>query len=214
MAQFGKRNTGAAPRGPDASRADVSAALVVVKEGKVPAWTTFGPLYLVILVLGMAALLWHMTVTYAGEILRDQRLAGTWQTAYDLRAVEGSCRRVQLVITFCSATIKSLAEPDRAPFVSEFMTGFSSGGGQAMVPVRSRLDPSAVAIAYAAETRLMNRTLTWLVLATSLLALLTGMVSALLRGRYKGGRAHRSLLDGLAELQARVATEQAAQRAA
>ena len=134
--------------------------------------------------------------------------------AYDLQAVDGSCRRVQLVITFCSAKIKSLAEPERAPVVSEFMTGFSSGGGEAMVPVRSRVDPSAVAIAYVAETRLVNRTVTWLVLATALAALLIGMVNALLRGRYKGGRAHRSLLDGLAELQARVAATQTAQRAA
>ena len=238
MAQFGKRNTiaaqpflapgtprpGAPPRDiygndgaarrPDASEADVSAALAVVKSGKVPAWTTFGPLYLVILVLCVAGGLWHVTATYAGEILRDHRLAGTWQTAYDLRAVDGSCRRVQLVITFCSAKIQSLAEPERAPAVSEFMTGFSSGGGEAMVPVRSTADPSAVAIAYAAETKLVNRTLTWLVLATILAALLIGVVNALLRGRYKGGRAHRSLLDGLAELQARVATTQAVQRAA
>jgi hypothetical protein len=238
MAQFGKRNTmatqpvlapgtprpgtpprdthgsGGASRRPNASRTDVSAALAVVKSGKVPAWTTFGPLHLVILALCMAAVLWHVTATYAGEIWRDHRLAGTWQTAYDLRAVDGSCRRVQLVITFCSANIKSLAEPERAPVVSEFMTGFSSGGGEAMMPVRSTVDPSAVAIAYAAETQLVNRTLTWLVLATTLAALLICVVNALLRGRYKGGRAHRSLLDGLAELQARVATTQAAQRAA
>jgi hypothetical protein len=238
MAQFGKRNTiatqsvlgprtprpGTSPRDthgnggaslrPDASETDISAALAVVKAGKVPGWTTIGPMSLVILGLCMAALLWYVTATYAGEILRDRRLAGTWQTAYDLRAVDGSCRRVQFVITFCSAKITSLAEPERAPVVSEFMMGFSGGGGEVMVPVRSTVDPSAVAIEYAAETQLGNRTLTWLVLATFLAALLIGAVNALLRGHYKGGRAHRSLLDGLAELQTRVATTEVAQRAA
>jgi hypothetical protein len=166
------------------------------------------------LVLCVAGALWYVTATYAGEIWRDHRLAGSWQTAYDLQALDGSCRRVQFMVAFCSAKIKSLAEPGRAPVASEFMMGFSSAGGEAMVPVRSTLDPSAVAIAYAAETQLFNRTLTWLVLAVSLAALLMGVVSALLRGRYKGGPAHRSLLDGLAELQARVATTQAAQRPA
>ena len=238
MAQFGKRNTmatqpivsprtpragtplqnahgnGGVSQRPDASQPDVSAALAVVKDGKVPAWTTSGPVRLILAALGTAALLCHVTATYAGEILRDHRLAGTWRTAYDLRAVDGSCRRIQLVVTFCSAKIKSLAEPDRPPVVSEFMMGFSSGGGEAMVPVRSTVDPSAVAIAYAAEAKLANRTLTWLVLAAALGALLVGAVTALSRGRYKGGAAHRSLLDGLAELQARVATAQPAQRAA
>jgi hypothetical protein len=218
MAQFGKRNAIAiqpgASRRPSASRTDVSAALAVVESGKVPAWTTVGPLSLVIVVLCTAAALWYGTATYAGEILRDHRLAGTWQTAYDLQATDGSCRRIQLVVTFCSAKIKSLAEPERAPVVSEFMMGFSSGGGEVMEPVRSTVDPSAVAIAYAAEAKLFNRTLTWLVFAAGLAALLFAAVNALLRGRYKGGRAHRSLLDGLAELQARVATTQPAQRAA
>jgi hypothetical protein len=192
----------------------MSAALTVATTGKMPAWTRSGPIRLAIIVLVLAALLWHLTVTYAGDILRDHRRAGTWQAAYDLQAVDGSCRRVQLLITFCSATIKSLAEPGRAPVVSEFMTGFSSGGGEIMVPVRSTADPSAVAIAYAAETKLVNRTVTWLVLAGFIAVLLIASVSALLRGRYKGGRAHRSLLDGLVELQARVAATQATPSAA
>jgi heme exporter protein D len=186
----------------------------VLERGKMPAWTTIGPLGRVMLVLCAAAALWYVTATYAGEILRDHRRAGTWQTAYDLRAVDGSCRRIQLVITFCSAKIMSLAEPERAPVVSEFMMGFSGGGGEAMVPVRSTVDPSAVAIAFAAETKLANRTLTWLVSAATLAALLICAVNALLQGRYKDGPAHRSLLNGLAELQARAAATQAAPNAA
>jgi len=217
MAEFGKRGialgNGGASRRSSAPQTDISAALAVATTGKMPAWTRLGPVRLGIIVLALAALLWHLTATYAGQILRDHRRAGTWQTAYDLQAVDGSCRRVQLLITFCSATIKSLAEPGRAPVVSEFMTGFSSGGGEIMVPVRSTADPSAVAIAYAAETKLANRTVTWLVLSAFIAALLIASLSALLRGRYKGGRAHLSLLDGLVELQARVAAAEATQRA-
>jgi hypothetical protein len=142
MAQFGKRNAVAAQpvrgrRGLGTplqntharnasphSQADVAAALTVASSGKVPSWTTFGPLRFVALALGTAAILWYVTATYAGEIWRDHRLAGTWQTAYDLRAVDGSCKRYQFVMTFCSAKITSLAEPDRAPVVSEFIMGF------------------------------------------------------------------------------------------
>jgi hypothetical protein len=63
--------------------------------------------------------------------VRDLRLSGTWQTAYDLRAVDGSCRRIQLVMTFCSAR-SAHRQIERAPAVSEFMMGFSSGGGEAV----------------------------------------------------------------------------------
>jgi hypothetical protein len=180
----------------------------------VPSWTTAGPFRFFALVLGAAAVLWYVTATYGLEIVRDLRLAHTWQTAYDLRAVDGSCRRVQLVITFCSARIVSQAEPDRAPVVSEFMMGFSGGGGEALVPVRSIVDPSAIAIAYSAETKLFNRVVTWLVVTTSLLLLLMSGLCALWLGRYRGGRAHVSLLNGLAELNARVAASQPEQRAA
>lgn len=221
MAQFGKRNAGLsrAVRGSripksDTSEVDVPAALEAASSGKVPSWTTAGPFRFVALAIGAAAVLWYTTATYGVEIVRDLRLAHTWRTAYDLRAVDGSCRRVQLVITFCSAKIASQAEPDRAPVVTEFMMGLSSGGGEALVPVRSTVDPSAIAIAYSAETKLFNRTVTWLVVATSLLLLLMSGVSALWLGHYKGGRAHLALLNGLAELQARAATPQPEQRAA
>ena len=161
-----------------------------------------------------AAGLCFFTVTYAGDIVRDIRLAGTRQVAYDLRAVSGSCTRYNFVVTRCSAKIQSNAEPNQAPVASEFMMLFSGGGGEMLVPVRSTKDPSAVAIAYATETKLFNRTVTFLVLAGSLALIAIGLVGALGSGRYEGGAAHLALLAGLGELQARAENMQTLSRTA
>jgi len=47
---------------------------------------------------------------------------------------------------------------------------FAGGGGEALVPVRSTADRSAVSIFYAAETKLWNRTLSF-VFSAGILAL-------------------------------------------
>lgn len=206
MPEFGKRIAigHAESPGRPGGQADIDAALAVFKAGKLPNWTTAGPIKLFLGLLLVAAGLCFFTVTYAGDIVRDIRLRGTWQVAYDLRAVNGSCTRYNFVVTRCSAKIQSNAEPDQAPVASEFMMLFSGGGGEMLVPVRSTTDPSAVAIAYATETKLMNRTITFLVLAGALAALLIGLLGALGSGRYKGGAAHLALLAGIGELQARA----------
>jgi hypothetical protein len=210
MAEFGKRVAGhAVSPSRTYGHADVGAALAVVRAGKLPVWTTAGPVKLVILLLIVAAGLYFFTVTYAADIFRDIRLAGTWQVAYDLRAVNGTCTRHNFVLTRCSVKIQSNAEPNQAPIASEFMMLFSSGGGELLVPVRSTTNPSAVAIAYAAETKLLNRTMTFLVLAGALAAIFIGLVSALATGHYNGGAAHLALLDGIGELRARAESMQA-----
>ena len=206
MPEFGKRIAAGHAVSPSrpAVNADVDAALAVVKTGELPAWTTAGPIKLVLGLLLVAAGLYFFIVTYAADIVRDIRLAGTWQVAYDLRAVNGTCTRHNFVVTRCSAKIQSNAEPNQAPIASEFMMLFSGGGGELLVPVRSTKDPSAVAIAYATETKLLNRTMTFLVLTGALAALFIGLVSALATGRYKGGAAHHALLDAIGDLQARA----------
>ena len=83
-----------------------------------------------------------------------------------------------------------------------------------LVPVRSTKDPSAVAIAYATETKLFNRTVTFLVLAGTLALIAIGLVGALGSGRYEGGAAHLALLAGLGELQARAENMQTLSRTA
>jgi hypothetical protein len=214
MAEFGKRiaaGHAVSPSRPN-GQADIGAALAVVKAGRLPVWTTAGPVKLVIILLIVAAGLYFFTVTYAADIFRDIRLAGTWQVAYDLRAANGSCTRHNFVVTRCSAKIQSIAEPNQAPVASEFMMLFSSGGGEMLVPVRSTTNPSAVAIAYASETKLLNRTMTFLVLAGTLAAIFIGLASALATGRYNGGAAHRDLLAGIGELQARAESMQTMSR--
>ena len=211
MTQFGRRVAVGSPVSPSRSYgqpSDVEAALAVVKAGKLPAWTTVGPTMLVMGLLLFGGGLYFITVNYAADLLRDIRLAGTWQVAYDLRAVDGSCKRRNFVITSCSAKIQSVAEPNLAAVASEFMMLFSSGGGELLVPVRSTTDRSAVGIAYATETKLTNRIITFIGLTGTLAAMLFGLVNALAKGRYNGGAAHRDLLDGIAELQARAESTQ------
>jgi hypothetical protein len=211
MAEFGRRIAGhAVSPGRPGGHAD--AALAVVKAGRLPVWTTADPVKLVIILLAVAAGLYFITVTYAADVLRDIRLAGTWQVAYDLRTVDGSCTRHNFVVTRCSVKIQSNAEPDQAPITSEFMMLFSSGGGELLVPVRSTTNPSAVAIAYAAETKLLNRTITFLFLTGALAAMFFGLVSALATGRYNGGAAHLALLAGIGELRARAESMQTLSR--
>jgi hypothetical protein len=206
MTQFGKRIAvgHAVSPGRSGGQADVDAALAAVQAGKLPVWTSAGPVKLFIGLLLAAAGLYFFIATYAHDIVRDIRLAGTWQAAYDLRAVNGSCTRHNFLVTRCSAKIQSNAAPNQAPVANEFMMLFSSGGGELLVPVRSTKDPSAVAIAYAAETKLLNRAMSFLVLTGALAAMFIGLACALATGRYNGGTAHRDLLDGIEELQARA----------
>jgi hypothetical protein len=93
------------------------------------------------------------------------------------------------------------------------MMTFASGGGELLLPVRSTVDPTRLAVAYAAEAMLMNRTLTFIVMAGGFAAMFLAGIRALLQGRYVGGAAHRALMAGLAELKARVETAQPNPRA-
>jgi hypothetical protein len=128
------------------------------------------PFRWLLVLLACGAMLYGLFVSYGPDILRDHRLAGTWQPAYDLQAMEGKCERTNFVITRCSAKIKSVAKPDQAPTTHNFLMLFAGGGGEALVPVRSTTDRAAVSIFYAAETKLWNRTLSF-VFAAGILAL-------------------------------------------
>jgi hypothetical protein len=169
---FGKRQSGG---GAAAQAINVDMAVPqsqVVSEAAEGTDATGHPLRWLILLLACGAGLFAMIASYAPDILRDHRLAGTWQPAYDLRAVEGKCQRTNFVITFCNARIASVTRSDQAPIPVSFMMLFSGGGGEAMVPVRSTTDRAAVSIFYAAETKLLNRTLSFVV-AAGMLALLS-----------------------------------------
>lgn len=217
MAEFGKRKPAATMQAygrPVHKPVDLAAAAEVVSTGKLPFWSHTSSFTFAIMMVAAAALLWWLVLPHGGDILRDYRLSGTWRPAYDLAAVEGKCTRHQFILTTCNAKLKSLAEPNAAPIDVSFMMGFADGGGEAMVPVRSTVNPSQVSISYAAETQLFNRTLTFLAALLVLLAVVFVSLNALLKGQYKGGAADRALIAGLEDLQARMDAAQPTSRAA
>jgi hypothetical protein len=164
---FGKRQAGVSAAAFNANPAAASGHAVT--ENAAP---TGHPIRWLLILLACGTMLYALVVSYGPDILRDQRLAGTWQPAYDLQAMEGKCERRNFVITFCSAKIRSVANPSQAPTTHRFMMLFAGGGGEALVPVRSTTDRAAVSIHYAAQTKLWNRTLSF-VFSAGLLALFT-----------------------------------------
>lgn len=180
---FGKRQSGVG-----ASAQALNVDMAVPQSQAVPeAAPTTG--YLIrsfLFAVACCAGLFAMFTNYGPNIVRDLRLAGTWQPAYDLRAVEGKCERTNFIITFCNSKIKSVAAPDQAPITVSFMMLFSGGGGEALVPVRSTKDRAAVSIFYAADAKLLNRTLSFI--AVVVILMLMAFVSLLLfwRGANNG----------------------------
>jgi hypothetical protein len=159
---FGKRQSGVG------AAAQAFNAGMPVAQGQVAddtARPVGHPFRWLIALVACGAGLYGLFVGYGPDILRDHRLAGTWQPAYDLQATEGKCERTNFVITRCSAKIKSVAKPDQAPIAHNFLMLFAGGGGEVLVPVRSTIDRSAVSIFYAAETKLWNRTLSFVSVA-------------------------------------------------
>jgi len=164
---FGKRQSGVGAAAP-AFNVDMTVAQSQVAQSQVAndtAEPAGHPFRWLIGLLACCAGLYGLFVSYGPDILRDHRLAGTWQPAYDLQATEGKCERTNFVITRCSVKIKSVAKPDQAPTAHSFLMLFTGGGGEALVPVRSTTDRTAVSIFYAAETKLWNRTLSFVSVA-------------------------------------------------
>ena len=162
---FGKRQSGV---GPAAQAINVNAAAVPGAAVTENAGAPGHPFRWFVALIAFGAMLYGLVFSYGPDIVRDLRLSGTWQPAYDLRAMDGKCERKSFIITFCSAKIKSVAMPDQAPIDLRFMMLFSGGGGEAMVPVRSTVNRAAVSIHYSAEAKLWNRTLSFVVSAVIL----------------------------------------------
>jgi hypothetical protein len=156
---FGKRQSGV---GATAQALNVDMPVAHGQVATETAQATGFPFRSLIVSLACGAALYGLLVSYGPDLLRDHRLSGTWQPAYDLRAMDGKCERTNFVITFCSAKIKSVAKPEQAPIDHRFMMFFTGGGGEALVPVRSTADRTAVSIFYAADTKLWNRTLSFI----------------------------------------------------
>jgi hypothetical protein len=164
---FGKRQSGVGAT-TQAFNVDMTVAQSQVAQSQVAndtAEPAGHPFRWLIGLLACCAGLYGLFVSYGPDILRDHRLAGTWQPAYDLQVTDGKCERTNVVITRCSAKIRSVAKPDQAPIAHNFLMLFAGGGGEALVPVRSTTDRTAVSIFYAAETKLWNRTLSFVSVA-------------------------------------------------
>ena len=159
---FGKRQSGV---GAAAQAFNVDMTVAQSQVANDTAQPAGRPFRWLIALLACGAAFYGLFVSYGPDILRDHRLAGTWQPAYDLQVTEGKCERTNFVITRCSAKIKSVAKPDQAPIAHNFLMLFAGGGGEALVPVRSTTDRTAVSIFYAAETKLWNRTLSFVSVA-------------------------------------------------
>ncbi|MBR0822748.1 hypothetical protein [Bradyrhizobium liaoningense] len=168
---FGKRQSGNGAAA-QAFNANMAAATAGNRADGGTKVATGSPIRWLIALLACGAMLYGLIASYGPDILRDHRLAGTWQPAYDLRVTEGKCERTNFVITFCSSKIISVARPDQTPITHKFMMLFSGGGGEILVPARSTTDRNAVTILYAAETKLWNRTISFVSVA-GLVALFT-----------------------------------------
>jgi hypothetical protein len=216
MAEFGKRRS-AQDAGtfyrPTAEAVDLGAAIKAVQTGRLPYWAKAGPLYFVTAMIFAAGVFWLHILPYAEDLLRDHRHMGTWQPAYDMRVIEGRCTRYGHVISDCRVKIESAPEPNKAPLTIRYSMFFASGGGELLLPMRSTVDPSAITVAYAAETKLVNRTLTFLGMTGVVAAVFFGALGALRQGRFVGGAAHRALVAGLMDLKARAGNAHADERA-
>jgi hypothetical protein len=165
---FGKRQAGVGAAAQTVNAGTAVSYSQAITEAPGP---TGHPIRWLLLLLAIGGAIYGLFVSYGPNILRDNRLAGTWQPAYDLRAVEGKCERKNFIVTFCNTKIASVARPDQAPIAVSFMMLFSGGGGEAMVPVRTTTDRAAVSIFYAAEAKLLNRTLSF-IFSAAILALI------------------------------------------
>ena len=175
---FGKRQSGV---GAGAQAVNVDMAAAQSQAGSETDRTAGGPIRWLIVFLACCAMLYGLLASYGPDLVRDHRLAGTWQPAYDLQAMDGKCKRTNFVVTFCTAKIKSVARPDQAPIDHGFFMLFSSGDGESLVPVRSTTDRAAVSIFYSAETKLWNRTLSFVVAAGFLVLFAVGALLLLRR---------------------------------
>ena len=171
-------------------------------------WTTLSATRLLVAVIGIAVVLCVTATSLGGELVRDLRLSGSWRPALDLRTENAHCTRYNYLVTLCNATIVASGETGERRVETRFLMAFSSGSGEFFVPMRSSRDREAVAIGYAVEDELLNRTLTFAAAFGLLLVAAVIGGGYLATGRHRGGRAHEALSSDIAA----VASAHAAQR--
>jgi len=206
MGEFGKRTVNAmqgaalrhasdAPRqstpvcSDQISRRDLKA----LERGRLPALANTSRLKLVSFAFLMVATVLGAVAYYGPDLARDLRYAGTFRVAFDLQATEGTCKRYMFLVSLCSAKIHSVTNewPTKS---TEFLMSFRGGDGEAMIPVRSSVDASAVSIQYAVSDVLLNRTLSLLGIILFFGWAAWFFFDCVRRGRYKDGPAYEAVM--------------------
>jgi hypothetical protein len=139
---------------------------------------------------------------YGPDLARDLRYASTFKVADDLRATDGRCKRYLFLVSLCSAKIQSVRNDQSARSI-EFLMAFRSGDGEAMIPVRSSTDASAVSIQYAVGDVLLNRILSLLGFALLFSWLAWVFLDCVRKGRYKDGPAYEALMQYVGSIRVR-----------
>ena len=211
MGDFGKRTVNAtqelalrghisdAPRqsAPAWSEQISKSDLKALEKGQLPAWTNMSRFKLLGLALLMVATVLGAAAYYGPELARDLRYAGTFRVADDLRATDGKCKRYVFLVSLCSVKIHSVRN-EQSTTSTEFLMAFRGGDGEAMIPVRSNVDASAVGIQYAVSEVLLNRTLSLLgiILFFSWIAWI--FLDRVRKGQYKDGPAYEAIVQYVA----------------
>src|SRR5689334_1891786 len=87
---FGKRQSGV---GPAAQALNVNTAVPQGEAVTESAEALGHPFRWFVALIAFGAMLYGLVYSYGPDIVRDIRLSGTWQPAYDLRATDGECKR-------------------------------------------------------------------------------------------------------------------------
>jgi hypothetical protein len=171
--------------------------LKAIEKGQLPAWTNMSRFKLVGLALFVVAMVFGAMALYGPEVARDLRYAGTFRVADDLRATEGRCKRYMFLVSLCSVKIQSVRN-ERSTNTTEFLMFFRGGDGEAMIPVRSSVDASAVGIQYAVSDVLLNRTLSLLGILLFFSWVAWTLLDNVRKGRYKDGPAYEAVMQYVA----------------
>jgi hypothetical protein len=203
MGEFGKRTVNAGQGSPLRQPSGVQSTpawsdqiskrdLKALERGQLPVWINLSRLKLLSFALLMVAMVLGAMGYYGPELARDLRYAGTFSVAGDLRATEGRCRRYVFLVSLCSAKIHSVTNV-RSTTSTEFLMFFQGGDGADMIPVRSRVDASAVGIQYVVSDVLLNRTLSLLGVILFFGWAAWFFLDCVRKGRYKDGPGHEAV---------------------
>jgi hypothetical protein len=210
MGDFGKRTANVmqgspvrhasdAPRSstPDWSDQLSNRDLKALEKGQLPAWANMSRLKLLSFAFLMVVAALGAVAFYGPDLARDVRYASTFKVADDLRATYGRCKRYVFLVSLCSAKISSVRN-DQSTSSVEFLMAFRSGDGEAMIPVRSSADASAVSILYAVSDVLLNRILSLFGVGLLFGWLAWMFLDCVRKGRYKDGPAYDAIMQYVA----------------